>query len=438
MMKPAEINHENPAEKPTVGSFILESLGCKVSQYDGEKIAQALISIGFKRISAEEDRPPDLFILNGCSVTGRASQKVRQNLRAAKRGWPDVKVVLAGCEARLKDSDVFKSGLADALWPTVEDEKQLKALCRELGFEAEIRSDGPQTPLRTRGFLKIQDGCTQFCSYCIVPHLRGPETSRSIEELVKEACEMTAMGRKELVLTGIHIGRYGYHRSQGANQLVALLHQLEKIDGLHRLRISSIEPPEVTDELVHWLASSPKACRHLHLPLQSGCDNVLERMNRPYSAAQFARKVADIRKAVPEIGISTDLIVGFPGETDQQFAASLQFIETIGFSRIHIFRYSRRSGTPAAEFPNQISNATKHQRAVQAEQTRIQSTLAFHRHFLGRQVEILWEEKADTLWKGLTREYIPCTTPDTGISLANQITSAIITSTAETCSARVL
>jgi len=412
-------------------SFLLRSLGCKVSQYDGRQISGYLIGCGLRPVG--EDEAPDLFILNGCAVTGRASQKVRQALRAARRQWPAARIILAGCEARLAEKretedDGEAPVQADGTLPYATASAVRELLERlEMVAQPDIRTDGEEAHLpeeliggeRTRAFLKIQDGCTQFCSYCIVPHLRGPETSRGRDEIIREARDLVATGRREIVITGIHVGRYAFG-------LVDLLRELSDINGLDRIRLSSIEPIEVEDDLAEWLAGDPKACMHLHLPLQSGCDETLRAMRRPYDTSAFATLAEKLRARMPDIGISTDLIVGFPGETDEQFATTRTFVERMAFSRIHIFRYSPRNGTPAASMPGQLSNAIKQARAKAIETVWKKTAGAFHERFIGRTVDVLWETQEDGFWHGLSREYVPCRTLG-GADLHNTITSATVT-----------
>ncbi|HNW33967.1 MAG TPA: MiaB/RimO family radical SAM methylthiotransferase [Candidatus Ozemobacteraceae bacterium] len=411
-------------------SFLLRSLGCKVSQYDGGRISGYLIECGLR--PAGEGESPDLFILNGCAVTGRASQKVRQALRAARRQWPAARIILAGCEARLAGKRESEDGeetpvqvegtLPYATRPAVRELLERLEMVRPDTRAVDAEAHLPEELIgseRTRAFLKIQDGCTQFCSYCIVPHLRGPETSRERREIIEEARHLVSTGRREIVVTGIHVGRYGFG-------LVDLLRDLSSIDGLDRIRLSSIEPIEVDDDLVEWLATDPKACMHLHLPLQSGCDATLRAMRRPYDTAAFAELVSRLRRRMPEIGISTDLIVGFPGETEEQFAATRAFVEQMAFSKIHIFRYSPRDGTPAAAMPGQLSNAVKHARAKAIETIWKKTARAFHERFIGRTVEILWETQEEGLWRGFSREYVPCRTSG-GADLHNTITPATVT-----------
>lgn len=393
-------------------TFLIKSLGCKVSQYDGERLAEKLRNLGLKQV---EDMP-DVYILNGCSVTGRASQKVRQTLRAAKRRWPAVKLVLAGCEARLLTQRHEELAEVDWLLKDIEPasiEAMLSALALDVLAEPASATSMPVSA-RTRAFLKVQDGCSQFCSYCIVAHLRGPEWSRPISDAVNEAQRLVAEGHRELVLTGIHLGHY-------QPSLLPLLKGLEKIDGLDRIRLSSIESIEVTDELLDWVAESPKACAHLHLPLQSGSDTILRAMRRPYSSMEFAAVVARIRARMPFAGITTDLIVGFPGETDELFVETLKFLEKMQFSRIHIFKFSPRDGTPAATMGGQIDNSTKNRRSDEVEAVWQSSAQSFYQRFVGRELEVLWETSESGIIQGFSREYIPCFIAAND-SMLNQIT----------------
>ncbi|MFZ5951399.1 MAG: tRNA (N(6)-L-threonylcarbamoyladenosine(37)-C(2))-methylthiotransferase MtaB [Candidatus Rifleibacteriota bacterium] len=382
--------------------FALKSLGCKVSQYDGERLAEKLQILGLK----PDEEQPDIFILNGCSVTGRASQKVRQTLRAARKRWPEVKIVLAGCEARLRQQREEESLEADYALPFFDEFSAVLAMVQHLFADFvydphRAASEDQILTAKTRAFLKIQDGCNQFCSYCIVSHLRGQEWSRPIDEAVEEARRLAAEGHKEIVLTGIHLGHF-------RPSLLDLLQQLEKIPELARIRLSSIEPIEVDENLINWVASSEKACPHFHLPLQSGSDTILKKMRRPYSTEDFRRVVERIRKQMPLAAITTDLIVGFPGETDDLFAETLKFIEELQFSRIHIFKFSPRDGTPAATMPDQIGNQVKSMRSDEVEKVWHQSAAAFYRSFVGKRIEVLWETFEENSLHGFSREYVPC------------------------------
>jgi threonylcarbamoyladenosine tRNA methylthiotransferase MtaB len=425
----AALFYHRPMNRPT---FLIQSLGCKVNQYDGGRLADLLVAWGLQPVA--DGAAPDVFILNSCAVTGRASQKARQALNGARREWPRAKIVLAGCEARLREIQETPTVEADAVIVPAMKQDQLREIF--LGLALPLTEDVAPAPApapapeavfassRTRAFLKIQDGCRHFCSYCIIPHLRGEEYSKPVAEALGEARRIVEQGHREIVVTGIHLGRYAFG-------LIPVLRELEAICGLERLRLSSIEPHEITEELIEWLASAPKACRHLHLPLQAGEDETLRRMNRPYTTADFVQIVERIRRRVPDIALTTDFIVGFPGETDEQFAKGLAFVESIGFSRLHIFRFSPRKGTPAAEFPQQHGNAVKKARSHAAEAAWKRMAAAYHERFLGRPLEVLWEKLDDGFWTGFSREYIPCRMSAEGApsDLANCVIIATVVAT---------
>ena len=383
--------------------FQIRSLGCKVNQYDGDRIAEILGHLGFTRVL---DGVPDIFILNGCSVTGRASQKARQALRAARKNWPKSRIVLSGCETALLERTGEAPPEIDGLLPLRPTREIVESLLVQIGLLSgerhdQIAGDVQTGSLRTRAFLKIQDGCNQFCSYCIVPHLRGRERSVSFDEVIEEGRKLASKGFREIVLTGIHLGRYEFG-------LVPLLRELERLPDLKRIRLSSIEPIEISDDLIGWLEASPAACPHLHLPVQAGTDEVLRAMNRPYTISQFEEIVAKVRRGLPMLGLSTDLIVGFPGETEELFSKGLEFVKRMSFSRMHIFRYSARPGTPAASMDGGVSNQDKHDRSKAVERVWKASAAAFHASFAGRNVEVLWETCVSGVWQGFSREYIPC------------------------------
>lgn len=402
-------------------SFLIRSLGCKVSQYDGERLAEKLQIIGLRA----DNEQPDIFILNGCSVTGRASQKVRQTLRAARKRWPEAKIVLAGCEARLRLQRHETSPEADCVLPVYDDLnavlEMVQKLCPDFVYDPHRSCGEAALTGRTRAFLKVQDGCSQFCSYCIVSRLRGEEWSRPIADAVAEAEKLVAEGHLELVLTGIHLG----HFRPG---LLELLHQLEKVAGLRRIRLSSIEPIEVDEALIDWVATSDKACAHFHLPLQSGSDTILAAMRRPYTTADFRAVVGKIRARLPLAAITTDLIVGFPGESDELFGETLAFLDEMQFSRLHIFKFSPRDGTPAATMPDQIGNAVKAARSDQVEKIWHRCAAAFYRRFIGRRLEILWETCENGFFQGFSREYIPCFADQKQKISLNQICNAEVLS----------
>ncbi len=380
-------------------TFNIKSLGCRVSQYDGDRLAEKLLSLGIER----NEVSPEIFIVNGCSVTGRAAQKAHQLIRSIKRNNPEVKVVLAGCEARRikKTGEVIPE--LDWLLPQ-NDEENINQMISALSLDIRPVNHAirvAHVSEKTRAYLKIQDGCSQFCSYCLTSRLRGPEWSRDINDAVKEAEELANDGHKEIVLSGIHLGHF-------KPSLVPLLEKLEKIDKIERIRLGSIESVEVHDDLIEFIANSSKCCHNFHLPLQSGSDSILKAMRRPYSTDEFYAVVSKIRKKLPNAAITTDLMVGFPGETEELFNETLEFLHKVKFSRMHIFKFSPREGTPAATMPNQIDNATKAKRSDMVETIWKKYAKEFHEKFIGKELQVLWETYEDGYLTGFSREYVPC------------------------------
>ncbi len=442
----------------TTPTFLVSTLGCKVNQVDGDTLSQLLLDHGFVRHKG--DGAPTVFLLNGCAVTARASQKARQLLRSTRRRWLSTYIVLTGCEGtRALGDHPTPPGevgtdpgtpLADMILAPARWRNEMPQLYRLLSERPPTaRPDAtpvtapaaaahpdhvhePQAPdhddpvdpaaPRTRGFLKVQDGCRHRCSYCIVPDLRGPERSVEPDAVLAEAARQVALGRRELVLTGVHLGRYAAADGSG---LAPLLHRLDHLDGLERIRLSSLEPMEVDTGLLDWLRRSPRACHHLHLPLQAGHDEILAAMRRPYDTAEYRAVVERVRKAIPDIAITTDLIVGFPGEDEARFATGLTFVATLGFSRIHLFPFSPRPGTPAAGFACQVGNGVKRERMQRAEQVRRAASRIFHARFLGRRVEVLIERRDRGTVTGFSREYLPCRIADTTACLQTNTTVAV-------------
>ncbi len=377
-------------------TFSIKTLGCKVSQCDADNLAKHLTDLGLQM----SENSPELCIVHGCSVTGRASQKTAQTIRSLKKRFPSSTVILSGCEALLAE----KSGksLQNADYILTETTKEaVKKMLDVFGIEATQNNTAPYHNGHTRAFLKIQDGCSQFCSYCIVCRIRGKERSKAISEVCDEARQLTKQGFKEIVLTGIHLGHY-------EPSLPELLRKLEKIEGIARIRLGSVESLETTDELIELAQSSKKICHHFHMPLQSGCDRILKAMNRPYKAVDYLDTVNKIRNAMPNASIGTDLITGFPGETDEEHQETLAFLEKIGFARIHIFRYSKRSGTPAAEMPDQVPEDIKIRRSGEIEKLRDKLVLEAYKGYENKQLRVIWETLEDGYYCGLSDEYIPC------------------------------
>jgi len=392
-------------------------LGCKVNQYETEAMAGIFRRHGYEVV--DFTAPADVYIVHTCAVTQQAERKSRQVIRRAIRTNPEAVIAVTGCYAQIAADQIGGIPGVDVVIGT-QDRGKILAMVEQAAAERRpVRAVGDisqatrfeELPVyeyasRTRASLKIEEGCDQFCAYCIVPYARGPVRSRDIAAIVAEAERLVAQGFKEIVLTGIHLGAYGKDTG-GKPELADVIEALYAVDGIVRLRISSIEPTEVTDRLLHLLADSPKVCRHLHIPLQSGDDTVLRRMNRQYGTDEYAGVIARVRQALPDVGISTDMIVGFPGETVEQFENTYRFAETVGFSRMHIFQYSRRTGTPAAKMPDQVDPEEKERRSKRLLALATRLAGEFHARFVGQTVEVLAEraDPATGLMEGLTGNY---------------------------------
>jgi threonylcarbamoyladenosine tRNA methylthiotransferase MtaB len=378
----------------------VESLGCKLNQCERDLLARQFFEAGYAVVSRPEDA--DLCIVNTCAVTRVAARKSRHRFRYLQRINPSARLVATGCYAGLR-----LDGLEVDLVVTNERKEDLVSVVAarwgpaELGGSRAERSAGMAS--RTRPMVKIQDGCDNTCTYCIVRVLRGPQRSRPRSEILAEVRDLVHQGYHEVVLTGVHVGAYG--RDSG-DSLAGLVRAVLAQSLPDRLRLSSIEPWDLSPDFVD-LWADPRLCRHLHLPLQSGCDATLERMNRRYTSAQFAELVARARAAIPDLAVTTDVIAGFPGETDQEFAASAAFVEQMQFARIHVFPYSERPGTPAAAMPDQVDFQVRRQRARLAREIGQRSGRAFRQRFLGRTLAVLWERRLDNgRWSGLADNYI--------------------------------
>jgi len=381
------------------------SLGCKLNQSEMDDLAARLAEGGHQVVATPADA--ELCVLNTCAVTHVAAQKSRQALRRLHRENPTARLVATGCYAELTPAEVRDL-------PGVElvvgnrDKERLAAL---LGAAAPPREPPVEKPrLRTRAFVKIQDGCDNACTYCVIRLARGPQRSRPPEEVVADVQAHLEAGHREIVLTGVHLGAYG-HDQEGdlGTDLWGLVVRLLAETAVPRLRLSSIEPWDLPARALR-LWDNPRLCRHLHLPLQSGCDATLRRMNRRYTAADFAALVAAARTAIPDLALTSDVIVGFPGETDAEFTESLTFVQAMGFARLHVFPYSPRPGTPAARMPCQISPPRKEERARAMRDVAAAAGRAFRRQWVGRTMEVLWESsrpgERGPVWSGLTDNYV--------------------------------
>ena len=390
------------------------TLGCKVNQYETEAMQKIFAAAGYE-ISAAENA--DVIVVNTCTVTALSSQKSRQIIRRAVRANPNAVVAVVGCYAQNSPEEISRIDGVDVIIGTAERTKIVELVELALKNRAEkiLRVSGveeisefeelPHTPHRTRAFLKIEDGCNNFCSYCIIPYVRGRVRSRSLESIRAECVELAAAGFKEIVLTGIHIGAYGRDFRDGTNLVDAVKVVLDAANPV-RLRLGSLESVEMTDALINLMKTDERICNHVHLPLQSGCDEILKAMRRPYTTKSFAELTARLVAEVPEISIGTDLIVGFPGETDENFAETIEFIESQPFSKIHVFPFSAREGTVAATLPNQIDATTKKIRANRALEISAAKERAFAEKLIGKTVEIIAETETGGLVDGLTKNYV--------------------------------
>jgi len=382
----------------------LDSLGCKLNQAETELLARQLAEAGYQLVSPFDEA--DVYILNTCTVTHTADSKSRHRLRLAHRRNPDALVVATGCYAQRAPQELAQiEGVSIVLG---NNEKpylpQLLAEAGRIGSPVFVQEDSTinhYTGFRTRALVKVQDGCNSFCSYCIVPLVRGREKSLPVDQVVAEVRYRVVQGYKEVVLTGVKIGSYSY---DGVN-LNGLLEHILIETGVERLRLSSLQPQEISPELI-GLWRDQRLCPHFHLSLQSGSDGVLSRMKRRYSVSHYEESVALIRALLPEAAITTDVMVGFPGEIDQEFDESYDFCRRMEFARIHVFSYSPRQGTQAARLPNQIRDKVKKERSQKMLALAKESAQNFSQRFLGKTMTILFEQQSNGIWSGHTDNYI--------------------------------
>ncbi len=408
-------------------SVALHNLGCKVNGYEMDVMQQMLQEKGYKIVSFDEQA--DIYIVNTCTVTNIADRKSRQMLHRAKKKNPDAIVVAVGCYVQAGGEEVLKDEGIDLAvgnnrkkdlvailekymeeGPANSNRKTLEhTTIIDIGKTAEYEEMRLQeTSGHTRAYIKIQDGCNQFCSYCIIPYARGRVRSRSQEDILTEVRGLAEKGYKETVLTGIHISSYGMDKGKPA--LLELLKGIHGIDGIERIRLGSLEPRIVTEEFARELGKLPKLCPHFHLSLQSGCDATLKRMNRHYTTGEYYEKVRILRRVFGDPAITADIIVGFPGETEEEFQETKAFLEKIKFYEMHVFKYSKRKGTPAAVMENQVPEETKASRSNLLLTMEKMQSKEFRETFLGREEEILFEEGkeigGDFYQIGHTKQYV--------------------------------
>lgn len=420
----------------------LHNLGCKVNAYELEAIQQMLEQQGYEIVPFAPGA--DIYIINTCTVTNIADRKSRQMLHKAKKMNPDAVVVACGCYVQAAGEKLEQDSAIDLVVGN-NKKKEIPAILEEYFREKEEGRSGSgtwvtdmthnreyetlsisRTAEHTRAFIKVQDGCNQFCTYCIIPYARGRVRSRRPEDVLEEVRRLAESGCQEVVLTGIHLSSYGVDLEEGQN-LLALIRTIHAMDGIRRIRLGSLEPGIITEEFAEAIAALPKVCPHFHLSLQSGCDTVLERMNRRYRSEEYKEKCRLLRRVYDRPALTTDVIVGFPGETEEEFEASWAFVEEVNFFETHIFKYSRREGTRAAAMTDQIPEQEKTRRSHILLELDAQRRQEYMESFLGEEKEVLLEEKVEldgkNWWVGYTREYLKAIVPDDGKNRANEMIS---------------
>lgn len=383
-----------------MGKVAFHTLGCKVNFYETEGIWQLFRNEGYEKADFEEKA--DVYVINTCTVTNTGDKKSRQAIRRAIRRNPEAIIAVTGCYAQTAPAEIAAIPGVDIIIGTQDRDKMME-LVRKYQAERQpinaVRNimktrefeelDVPEFTGHTRAFLKIQEGCNNFCTFCIIPWSRGLLRSRKPESVLAQARQLVEAGYQEIVLAGIHTGGYG--EDLDGYSLAMLLRDLDKVDGLKRIRISSIEASQIDGEILDVLGSSSKMCRHLHIPLQAGDDAVLAAMRRKYTAAEYGRKLEQIYRAMPQVAVTTDVITGFPGETEAMFENGLRFMEGMHFADMHIFPYSKRTGTPAARMEGQISEDEKARRVSRLMELSARMRLEYSRPFAGQVLEVIPE-----------------------------------------------
>ena len=399
------------------------TLGCKVNQYETNAMAQKFKEAGYEIVDMNDDIS-DICIVNTCTVTNMSDRKSRHSLRRVKEKNPSAIIAAVGCYAQVAKNDLEKMPEIDIVLGNEEkanivqyvekfidsqDENKLIEI-EDISSKKEFEDMGQITYTeKTRAFIKVQDGCNQFCSYCIIPYARGRVRSRNAESIIKEITQIAQNGIKEVVITGIHVASYG--RDFGnENGLIELLEKINEIEGIKRIRLGSLEPKIITEEFMQRLSKLEKICHHFHLSLQSGCDETLKRMNRKYTIAQVREIIERLRRYYDDVMLTTDIIVGFPGETEEEFETTYQFLKEVKLYKIHVFQYSPRKGTRAAVMPNQVDGNIKEARSKRLIGLSNENQKMYNQQLVGKEVEVLFEDKevedGKTYFRGHTQNYI--------------------------------
>ena len=418
------------------------TLGCKVNQSDTASMEGIFRRAGYEVV--DFGSPADVYLINTCVVTNTGQRKSRQIINRAVRHNPLSLIVVTGCYPQTAPEEVRAIAGVDVIIGNQErarivelveqalENKQTEILdnVQKMTVDTKFEELGVGTETdKTRAFLKIQEGCNQYCTYCIIPYARGPLRSRSLESIRSEVAKLVEAGYKEVVLIGIHLGCYGKELAKEGKHITLYdaVQAVLSVEGMCRVRLGSLESVEVEPRLLELMANEPRLCKHLHLPLQSGCDKILQAMHRPYDTARFTQLLQQIRAQVPDVAITTDIIVGFPGETEEDFATTLAFAEKCGFAKMHIFPYSKRKGTPAEKMPNQVDEAVKGERAARLAAVDEKLHQAMLKQMVGKTEEVLFEQPVDEVhMEGLCGPYLRVVVPGTS-ELANTIANVKIT-----------
>lgn len=399
------------------------TLGCKVNQYETNAMAQKFKEAGYEIVDMNEDIS-DICIVNTCTVTNMSDRKSRHSLRRVKEKNPSAIIAAVGCYAQVAKNDLEKMPEIDIVLGNeekanivqyvenfMENQNESKLIeIEDIATKKEFEDMGQITYTeKTRAFIKVQDGCNQFCSYCIIPYARGRVRSRNAESIIKEITQIAQNGIKEVVITGIHVASYG--RDFGnENGLIELLEKINEIEGIKRIRLGSLEPKIITEEFMQRLSKLEKMCHHFHLSLQSGCDGTLKRMNRKYTTVEVREIIERLRRYYDDVMLTTDIIVGFPGETEEEFETTYQFLKEVKLYKMHVFQYSPRKGTRAAVMPDQIDGNIKEARSKKLIELSNENQKMYNQQLVGQEVEVLFEDKevedGITYFRGHTQNYV--------------------------------
>lgn len=411
------------------------TLGCKVNFYDTEAMLELFIKNGYEKVDFEEFA--DVYLINTCTVTNLSDKKSRQFIRKAKNINKNSIVVATGCYSQVAPDEVSKIEGINLVIGT-KDRNKIVEEVQKYNFNFGVKNNVSDIKKefifeklsinnldnRTRAYLKIQEGCNQYCSYCIIPYARGPIRSREMNDVLEEVETLTKNGFKEIILTGIHVASYG--KDLKNTNLLDLLKNVHEIEGVKRIRFSSIEPNVITEEFISEISKMPKICDHFHLSLQSGCDKTLKNMNRKYTTARYKEATEMLRNIMPNVSITTDIIVGFPGETEEDFLETVNFVKEVEFAKVHVFPYSPKKGTKAAIMKDQIENSIKSQRVKELSKVTTSLEEKFIKNMINKNTEVLYEKQIDkNLYEGHSSNYIKVIT-ESEKDLENKIFNVIL------------